>query len=118
MPRDDHRALQQSRTARIVDGNDHSCGQDALINGAMALGVPVSKKEVYADTLPPEGDTQVGVLVDYARETLKILEQHHKDAIENEKGPTQRASEVRDVAKRTRMTSRKMSSTARMACHS
>ena len=37
-----------------------------------------------------------------ARETLKILEQHHKDAIENEKGPTQRASEVRDVAKRTR----------------
>ena len=33
-----------------------------------------------------------------ARETLKILEQQHKDAVENEKPPTQRASEATTAA--------------------
>ena len=59
------------RTSLSV-GNQHSCGQDALINCAKRLGVPVTKKGVYEATLPPEGDTAVGVVVDYARDALNI----------------------------------------------
>ena len=70
VPRGAHRGL-EGRTA-IVDGNQRSCSQDALVNGAKVLGVPVTKKQVHADTLPPEDDTDVGVIVDYARDTLKI----------------------------------------------
>ena len=70
VPRTDCRGL-DGRTA-FVDGNQRSCSQDALVNGAKALGVPVTKKRVHADTLPPEGDTEVGVIVDYARDTLGI----------------------------------------------
>ena len=70
VPRGDHRGL-EGRTA-LVDGNPRSCGQDALVHGAKALGVPVTKKQVHADTLPAEGDTEVGVLIDYARDALGI----------------------------------------------
>ena len=69
-PRPAFRAL-EGRTA-IVDGNQRSCGQDALVNGAKALGVPVTKKQVHHNTLPPKGDTEVGVIVGYARDKLKI----------------------------------------------
>ena len=70
MPRTDFRGL-EGRTA-LVDGNQRSCSQDTLVNGAKALGVAVTKKQVHADTLPPEGDTEVGVIVEYARDTLGI----------------------------------------------
>jgi hypothetical protein len=49
-----------------------SCGQDALVNGAKALDVEVTKTAVYAATLPAEGDTEVGVLVEHARDVLGI----------------------------------------------
>ena len=70
VPRKAFRCL-EGRTA-IVNGNQRSCGQDALVNGAKALGVDVTKTAVYAATLPAEGDTKVGVLVDHARDVLGI----------------------------------------------
>jgi hypothetical protein len=59
------------RTA-IVDGDVRSCGQDAIVNGAKALGVSVTKQQVHDDTLPGEGDTEVGVLVAFAHSQLGI----------------------------------------------
>lgn len=56
----------------LATGNERSCAQDGLVNGANRLGVKVTKKQVYADTLPAVGDTAVGAIVDYARETLGI----------------------------------------------
>jgi len=64
------RAREGGRSA--VDGNQRSCSQDGLVNGAKRLGVPVTKKAVDAATLPPVGDTKVGVIVAYAREELGI----------------------------------------------
>jgi len=55
-----------------VDGNQRSCSQDGLVNGAKRLGVPVTKKAVDAATLPLVGDTKVGVIVAYARDELGI----------------------------------------------
>ena len=71
VPRKDFRRL-EGRTA-IVNGNQRSCGQDALVNCAKALGVDVTKTAVHAATLPTEGDTEVGVLVDHARDVLGIM---------------------------------------------
>ena len=64
------RAREGGRSA--VDGNQRSCSQDGLVNGAKRLGVPVTKKAVDAATLPPVGDTKVGVIVAYARDELGI----------------------------------------------
>ena len=55
-----------------VDGNQRSCSQDALVNGAKRLGVPVTKKAACAAALPPTGDTKVSVIFDYARHVLGI----------------------------------------------
>ena len=71
MPRPDYRKLEGSRA--LADGNKRSCGQDALVNGAKSLGLKsVTKKQVYTHTLPAEGDTEVGVIIDYARDKLRI----------------------------------------------
>jgi hypothetical protein len=77
VPRDEYRHT-EGRTM-LVDGNVRSCGQDALVHGAKILGVPATKKHVYAATLPDEGDTAVGVLVDYARKQLGIVMRNLKD---------------------------------------
>ena len=68
---DEHRRL-DARRRRHALGNDHSCAQDALVNGATELGLEVEKWRVYAELLPPEGDTQVGVIVAYAADPLRI----------------------------------------------
>ena len=64
MPRSHDRSLNGSRI--LSDGNVRSCGQDGLVMGCKALGVPITKKKVYDATLPAEGDTKVGVIVNYA----------------------------------------------------
>ena len=64
------RAREGGRSA--VDGNQRSCSQDGLVNGAKRLGVHVTKKAVDAATLPPVGDTKVGAIVAYARDELGI----------------------------------------------
>jgi len=50
----------------IVNGNEHSCSQDAFINGAKALGIAITKTQVYDETLPLQGDTDVSAIVKYA----------------------------------------------------
>ena len=70
LPRPMYRELEGRRS--LVDGNVRTCGQDALTNAAKALGVPVTKASVYAATLPAEGDTEVGVLVQHAQKALGI----------------------------------------------
>ena len=47
-------------------GNQRSCAQDGLINGAKQLGLTIVKKHVYNATLPPKGDTKVETIVNYA----------------------------------------------------
>ena len=54
------------------EGNVRTCAQDGLINGAEQLGVEVVKKVVYDATLPPEGDTKVETIVDFAKRSLGI----------------------------------------------
>jgi hypothetical protein len=49
-----------------------SCGQDAIVNGAKALHVPVTKQQVHDATLPGEGDTELGALVDFAITVLGV----------------------------------------------
>ena len=71
VPRDEFRRLQGNKRA-LVNGNERSCAQDALVNAAKALGVPVTKKQVYDATLPAEGDTEMGVIIDYALNVLGI----------------------------------------------
>jgi len=63
----------------LVDGNARSCGQDALVAVATALGVKASKDAVRAATLPPEGDTPVGTIRSYAASTLGISMRSLKD---------------------------------------
>ena len=50
----------------IVNGNEHSCSQDAFIDGAKALGIAITKTQVYDETLPLQGDTDVSAIVKYA----------------------------------------------------
>ena len=64
---------------QLVDGNARSCGQDGLVAVATALGVKMSKNAVRAATLPPVGDTQVGVIRAYAADTLGIGMRSLKD---------------------------------------
>ena len=64
MPRSHDRSLNGGRI--LSDGNVRSCGQDALVMGCKVLGVPITKKKVYEATLPAEGDTKVGVIVNFA----------------------------------------------------
>ena len=71
VPRQEFRRLQGTKRA-LVNGNLRSCAQDALINAAKALGVSVTKKQVYDATLPTEGDTKMGLIVDYAVNELGI----------------------------------------------
>ena len=71
VPRQEFRRLQGTKRA-LVNGNPRSCAQDALINAAKALGVSVTKKQVYDATLPTEGDTKMGLIVDYAVNELGI----------------------------------------------
>ena len=71
VPRQEFRRLQGTKRA-LVNGNLRSCAQDALINAAKALGVSVTKKRVYDATLPTEGDTMMGLIVDYAVNELGI----------------------------------------------
>ena len=56
----------------LVDGNDRTCGQDALVTIATRLGVGTSTAKVRAATLPVKGDTAVGAIKLYAEETLGI----------------------------------------------
>ena len=63
----------------LVDGNARTCDQDGLVAVATALGVRASKDAVRAATLPPEGDTQVGVIRAYAARTLSISMRSLKD---------------------------------------
>jgi len=70
VPRADFRKIEGGRA--IVNGNQRSCYQDALINGTKALGVIVTKKDVYDNILPQKGDTAMGVVVDYALNELGI----------------------------------------------
>lgn len=51
----------------IVNGNQRSCGQDALVNGAKALGIVITKAQVHDEILPLQGDTAMGVIVAYAQ---------------------------------------------------
>ena len=44
----------------------------ALVNGAKRLGAKVTKAQVHAAILPTQGDTEVGVIVDYALKSLEI----------------------------------------------
>ena len=46
-------------------GNQRSCAQDGLINGAKQLGLKIVKKEVYDATLPAKGDTKVEAIVNH-----------------------------------------------------
>lgn len=55
------------RKTTAVDGNDHSCAQDALVACALGLGFDVSKEAVYKATLPPTGDTAMGTIIDHAK---------------------------------------------------
>ena len=66
IPRRKFRELEGN--AAIVNGNAHSCSQDALVNGAKALGIAITKAQVYDETLPLQGDTSMSVIVDYARD--------------------------------------------------
>ena len=47
-------------------GDQRSCAQDGLINGAKQLGLKIVKKEVYDAALPAKGDTKVEAIVNYA----------------------------------------------------
>ena len=47
------------------NGNEHSCGQDALINGAKALGIAITKTQVYDETLLLQGGTEVSAIAKY-----------------------------------------------------
>ena len=49
LPRLAYRELEGRRS--LVDGNARTCGQDALINAAKALGVVATKASVYDATL-------------------------------------------------------------------
>ena len=71
VPREDFRRLQGNQRA-LVNGNQRSCAQDALVHAAKVLGVCVTKKQVYDATLPAEGDTRMGVIIDYALDALGI----------------------------------------------
>ena len=71
VPRQEFRRLQGNKCA-LVNGNLRSCAQDALVNAAKALGVRVTKKQVYDATLPTEGDTEMGLIIDYAVNELGI----------------------------------------------
>ena len=71
VPRDDFRRLQGNQRV-IVNGNQRTCTQDALVHAAKVLGVCVTKKQVYNATLPAKGDTQMGVIIDYALSALGI----------------------------------------------
>ena len=62
-PRDEY---SKERGRRLVMGNKRSCLQDMFIHGAQALDVHATKASVYAATLPDEGDTAVGAIVQYA----------------------------------------------------
>ena len=50
----------------IINSNEHSCIQNAFINGAKALGIAITKTQVYDETLPLQGDTEVSAIVKYA----------------------------------------------------
>ena len=52
---------------QLIDGNSRTCAQDGLLNGAAALGVEVTKRQVYDDTFPKKGDTKTSVIIRYAR---------------------------------------------------
>ena len=39
----------------IVNGNQRSCGQDALVNGAKALGIVITKAQVHDGTFASAG---------------------------------------------------------------
>ena len=56
----------------IVNGNDRTCGQDALIAIAARLDIHTSSRSVRAATLPVVGDTKVGAIKLYAIEELGI----------------------------------------------
>ena len=78
---DEARGIFREREGRraLVDGNAHTCGQDGLVTVASMLGVRTSKDAVRAATLPPAGDTQVGIIRAYAAGTLGISMRSLKD---------------------------------------
>ena len=53
--------------AAVDAGYNRSCMQDAMLACCRALGVRASKQRVYNETLPPTGDTSVGVIMDFAK---------------------------------------------------
>ena len=56
----------------LVNGNDRSCCQDALVAIAVRLGLHASNRAVRAATLPAKGDTAVGAIKLYAQQELGI----------------------------------------------
>ena len=59
-------ATTAQKTPACTHYNTHTCAQDGLISGAKQLQRQIIKKEVYKATLPAEGDTKVGTIVNYA----------------------------------------------------
>ena len=78
---DEARGVFREREGRrsLVDGNARSCGQDGLVTVATLLGVKTSKDAVRCATLPPAGDTPVGVIRAYAAGALGIGMRSLKD---------------------------------------
>lgn len=51
----------------LPNGNNRTCGQDALVTAAKLLGINLTKKQTYESTLPKIGDTKTKVLIQFGQ---------------------------------------------------
>ena len=56
----------------VVDGNIHSCGQDAFVSAVRFLGLSISRPAILKATLVEGENTPFYKIINYAREEMSV----------------------------------------------
>ena len=72
IPQVEHRRIHGRRA--ISQGNERTCPQDAALAVGRDLNMGFTKEDVYGATLPAEGNTEIGAIVDFVQDHGATME--------------------------------------------